>query len=413
LGVGKHNFSIISEDFEGNASEVAGTLFVAEVSTVSASISGQTLIAHTAPGGPSEKLLLDGRNFDERSWHPLQVHASWDDRHRVAEVPLEGRPPDIVRVRVAGATGAFSRPSFVTLRTPPVGNASAHIESKVTPGGIEVTLSSAGVFTSLPSLTVEEGHGRRAFPMEAIDEHTYQRLVVPADTVMGLRRLSFDGFVNGTSVRATENMEIYPIVAGRTGTIALDDGRLTIHYDSLSVYGTLYLEPNIALAEGTRAYELHPTHAILRDGFSVTVRSVDTRERQGLFTRLNSKWKLIGRADPSVMGSFTAHLAEWLGDLAVLSDTDPPIIGNVRLFPRGRRGPLVSFRLYDELSGVDYNEVKTYIDGKFVVPDIDGEHHRATVQTADRLTRGSHQLEIHLKDLLGNARVLERRFVVH
>jgi hypothetical protein len=128
---------------------------------------------------------------------------------------------------------------------------------------------------------------------------------------------------------------------------------------------------------------------------------------------LNSKWKLIGRADPSVMGSFTAHLAEWLGDLAVLSDTDPPIIGNVRLFPRGRRGPLVSFRLYDELSGVDYNEVKTYIDGKFVVPDIDGEHHRATVQTADRLTRGSHQLEIHLKDLLGNARVLERRFVVH
>jgi len=413
LGVGKHNFSIISEDFGGNSSEVAGTLVVAEISTVSASLSGQTLMVRATPGGPSEKLLLDGKNFDENTWHPLQVYASWDDRHRVAEIPLENGTPELVRVRVAGPTGVISRPSYVALRTPPIGNASAQIESELTPGGIEVTLSSNGVFTSPPVLTLEEGQGRRTFPMDAINEHRYQTLVVPADTVMGLRRLLFEGLVNGTSARAAEYVEIYPIVAGRTGTIALDDGKLTIRYDSLSVYGTLYLQPKIAHAEGTTAYELHPTRAILRDGFLVTVLSADADERQGLFTRPGSNWKLIGTANPNAKGSFTGRLTEWLGDLAVLSDTDPPIVGNVRLFPRGRRGPLASFRFYDDLSGVDYNEVKTYIDGKFVIPDVDGEHRRATVQTNDRLTRGSHQLAIHLKDLLGNARVVERRFVVH
>jgi hypothetical protein len=412
LGSGKHSFSIISQDFSGNSSEVTGDLAVAEITTISASLSGNTLAVRTTPGGSSEKLLVDGRNFSQESWQPLPVDASWDAIHRSAAIALSGDSPDIVRVRVAGLTGVISRPAFVVLHPLPVGNPSAQIESELTATGIEVILSSTGMFTSPPALAVEEGQVRRMFPMTAMDEHRYRTLVVPLDTVTGVRRLVFEGPVNGTSVRVVDNLEIFPIVAGRSGAITLDDGNLVIRYDSLSVYGSLYLQPKIAHAEGTRVYELLPEHAILRNGISLAMRSTDSRARQGLFTRLRGKWKLIGGPDKTTNRWFTARLTDWLGDVAIFSDTDPPVIGNVRLFPRGRRGPLATFRLFDELSGVDYNELKTYIDGKFVVPDIDGEHRRATVQANDRLTRGSHQLTIRLKDLLGNTSVIERRFII-
>ena len=248
--------------------------------------------------------------------------------------------------------------------------------------------------------------------MRAVDERHYRGTYRPVDTIMGTRQLVFEGSVNNEQARVAEKMGVYPIVPGRRGTITLDSGNLQIRYDSLSVYDTLYLQAAFSDGEGTRIYELVPKRAILRNGLVVTVRQEPGEERRGLFTRAGGRWTLIGKPGNTGEGAISGRLTRWLDDLAVLTDSTPPSISNVRFVAGGKRRPRAVFRIWDELSGVDYNEVKTYIDEKFVVPDIDGEHRRATVQANDPLTRGSHRLTIRLKDHLGNTSVVERRFVV-
>jgi hypothetical protein len=70
--------------------------------------------------------------------------------------------------------------------------------------------------------------------------------------------------------------------------------------------------------------------------------------------------------------------------------------------------PSISFRFRDNLSGVEYKEVKVYIDGIVVIPEIDGEHRRATAQPPSPLAKGSHRLTIHVSDRMGNRAEVER-----
>jgi hypothetical protein len=93
-------------------------------------------------------------------------------------------------------------------------------------------------------------------------------------------------------------------------------------------------------------------------------------------------------------------------------DDAPPAVSRIRIRSTATPGQLFSFHFKDNLSGVDYDELKTYIDGRIVIPEIDGEHRKASYQPKIPLQRGSHQLTIHLTDNQGNTTAVERRFVL-
>src|ERR1051325_11110299 len=109
--------------------------------------------------------------------------------------------------------------------------------------------------------------------------------------------------------------------------------------------------------------------------------------------------------------SYSTTLTRTLGELAVLADDEPPTFGRLRVSaPRGK--PSVRFRYRDNLSGVDTDEIKVYIDDGLVIPEIDGEHHDAWYQALDRLERGKHALKITMKDRMQNQTQITRTFTV-
>jgi len=410
LGEGKHTFRVISEDFSGHTAELSGTIILARKAKVLVVPEGLSLRIKTSPA--TDKLLIDGRGYSDKTWTTVLANISWDSTRTTAMGLLPRSSPDIIRVRASGRSDQASDPVFYVLHPPRSESAQVQIVTEPTHTGFRIDLTSTGLFTSEPSLSVEEGSIRRSVPLRALDERHYCGAFTPIDTIMGARQLVYEGFVNNEPGRVAEKMEVYPIVPGRRGTIALDNGHLQIRYDSLSVYDTLYLQPEVTSGEGTRIYRLLPQRAVLRNGLAITVRQEDSREHRGLFTRAGGRWTLIGKPADGTEGAISGRLTRWLDDVAVFTDSIPPSISNVRFVAGGKRRPRAMFRIWDDLSGVDYNEVKTYIDEKFVVPDIDGERRRATIQTTDPLTRGSHRLTIRLKDHLGNTSVVERRFVV-
>jgi hypothetical protein len=111
------------------------------------------------------------------------------------------------------------------------------------------------------------------------------------------------------------------------------------------------------------------------------------------------------------VGMATVELHHFLGDVALIDDAVPPSIFALSVGGGGPK-PSISFRFRDNLSGVEYNEVMVYIDGIMVIPEIDGEHRRATAQPLSPLARGSHRLTIRVSDHMGNKAEVERQIHV-
>lgn len=411
LAPGKHTIAILSQDFDGNSSQLTGTVTLTPPPpSLTARESDGTILFTTSR--PNSRILIEGRNEPATRWKPLVLPLEWDSLGTTGAVRLPQVSPQILRIRAATENGPWSAPAFIVPRPGNGPQPSVRIETEPVRNVIRATLSSDGIFSDSPSLAVEDGNGRRLFPLIASDEHNCWTTFSPSDTVFGKQTLVFEGTINGQPLRAVESVEIFPILPGKKGTITTDDGDFRLDYDSLSVYDTLYLQLRTAGLPGSRTYELLPDGAVLREGFTITLRTLSQTDRDAVYRLRNGQWTLLGRPDTSRGNTRCAHLADRLATVTVLRDSEPPAITNLRCAWHGTGKILASFRVWDRLSGVDYKALKVYIDGKFVVPEIDGEYRRATVLAPEGLTRGPHHLQVRVQDNMGNPAILERGFVV-
>jgi hypothetical protein len=372
-----------------------------------------------AGGGRFEKLFVDGL-------HTLPFYSN--PTEGAGEVSAEVLPPGshsfaITSQDFAGnsaeLTGTFiiHRPETVA-PSPDRENGggptpAVTAETELTPHGIRAALHTGGEFTKIPVVTIEEGGRRRTLPMTLLDLHRAEALVIPDDTFQGYRSLLFQGNVNGAPFKESGGISCYAILPGRRTRIRPVGTELLLECDSCAVFDTTYLQvTQIPSADGPW-FELSPEGGLLRDGIAVTLPRFSRSDgKEAIYTRRTATWSLTPGRKLNADGSVSGRLTRWIGDLWLARDTIPPVIHSLRLSNGGSGVPLARFRFSDQLSGVDYQSLATYIDGKFVIPDIDGEHRRAVVPAPTGLTRGSHRLTIRLSDQLGNTSILERRFAV-
>jgi hypothetical protein len=98
--------------------------------------------------------------------------------------------------------------------------------------------------------------------------------------------------------------------------------------------------------------------------------------------------------------------------VTLLADSTPPAVVKMSVAHSLGQKPEIVVRFRDDLSGVEYDSLKMYIDGNLVIPEIDGRRHRALYQATEPLGRGPHQLTMRLTDRIGNSSTTERRFVL-
>ncbi len=195
------------------------------------------------------------------------------------------------------------------------------------------------------------------------------------------------------------------------GEIILDRGAMIIRYPRSSFFSTVDLSATPLQEAGATGYGIEPTGTPLDGGLDFLVKQPSKMNHAGIYTRSGTSWTFLSRANPDSAGYVPARLRRFLGDIALMQDSIPPTIYRVRISGTDRQ-PLISFRFRDNLSGVEYKEVKLYIDATMIIPEIDGEHHRATAQPTSPLSRGSHRLSIRLADKMGNSVLYERAFRV-
>jgi hypothetical protein len=215
----------------------------------------------------------------------------------------------------------------------------------------------------------------------------------------------------GTEAARTLPAGTYHIDPDNSGTVLTSTNAVTLSYDQ----GAVFSPVDISIADldepDARGISIEPHNIPLDGGFLFKLRSPAGNEHTGAYTRSGNSWTFLSHAEKDSVGMVNVRLRRFLGDIALIDDPVPPSIYGVSVSGSGPK-PRISFRFRDNLSGVEYNEVKVYIDGIMVIPEIDGEHRRAFAQPSSPLAKGSHRLTILVSDHMGNRAEVERSFHV-
>ena len=412
LPPGRHTLRIVSRDFNDNMSEVSATIVISRRPEVS--------IRRDSLGDP---LVFDRSDTLSRLIVRMRKAATEDWTTRILRLPDSGilgecRLPfdlnhaDIVSVVAENKLGFPSHPAYLILRAVEGRHNDMSMSHEFINDHIRVSIDSRGIFTTPPTIVVYEGGARSELTPEAIDLGHYIVSFAPNKEIAGLRRLVATGQVDGHVADAHDEFDLYPLSPGQSGTFAIDDDGLRVSFDSETVLAKVLLHVMKETDEDGIVYSLLPGSTVLKGALTVSLRDHPEWKRRGIFFRGRSGWRLLTALQPDSAGYLRSRVRGTLGEVAVFADTIPPWTSAFSVRSQHTRRPVISFRFYDDLAGIEYDSLKMYIDGVGVIPEIDGEHHRATYEAARKFEHGPHRVTIRLSDLLGNATTEERRFVV-
>ena len=412
LTEGRHTFSVISTDFNSNEARVDGILSVVHQPDFTLRQDGNHLIVHPDGHGPMPRLLILGRHYSDPVWRASALPVRVDSSARSYQLPLDVCDADLLQIRLRSAAGGESPPKFWVVRGSKHASGRVKIAYHIDGEMLSVSVETEGIPDSPPRLSLREGTTERAITLTATDIDRYRAQIRPSHEEARGATLIAAGTFGGTMVTDSADIALFPVSPGNRGRYSFDNGRLTIGFDSLSVYAPLFISVTARQEENGTVYRIEPESATLRGGLSLTLDVLQGHGTRGLFVLRNGDWSLLRSLPPDSAGPITAHLQRSLTEITILNDSTPPWAGSIRVrFPRPRR-PLISFRYGDAPAGVDYQGLKTYIDGTYVIPEIDGEHKRVIIRVPEPLSRGSHRLTIRLADNLGNAGMTEKSFTV-
>ncbi len=309
--------------------------------------------------------------------------------------------------------------SFLVLRRKPAGGGKPpgavtdapvlHLEQG--DGFVRVVVKNPGSASGVRA-EVTEGRSTRTIPLQSLSPALLAGSFIPSPDFAGAREVNVRFHRQSKEEVLSESWEILPLIPGSSRSFLLDDGNVRVEYGTNAVYSPLYVR-YWKEGSGTRViYRFEPGRAVLNRGFTVAVRRTPGRSKELLFTRTGKDWSILRPVQPDTGSWITGRVRHFLGDLAAKRDEEPPSIRKLSIDPRPNRRPLISFRFQDNLAGIEYQQVKLYIDSVMTIPEIDGEHKRVFCVPDSSLERGSHRLSIHLEDKMGNVALLGRTFNV-
>lgn len=276
-------------------------------------------------------------------------------------------------------------------------NSSLPIYGNQTAGAGIIDVQTMGEGEHRFSIVCEDLHGNRT---------TLSGILELSDTVTRKPYLAAGKpYDNGSESRE----DIFSIAPDASGWFSFDNNNLQVVYDSGAVFRHLNVHVQKLREHNTTFYRLLPQDVLLNKGIRIFLRTTDPTKALAFYERTGYRFELRRTTFDSTTGYYSTTLTTTLSDLALLEDIEQPGITRLTItLNKGR--PVVRFRVHDELSGIDAKGIKTYIDGDFVIPEIDDRWR--VVAVGEPLSRGKHELVIVVQDNIGNRSVIKKSFDV-
>ncbi len=277
---------------------------------------------------------------------------------------------------------------------------------------VRVLIDGLPSLSASPEVVLQEGDEVRPLPVRRIGQGRYAGAIIP-NTPAGGRRTVIARVGTGKSVHMlSHEISLVPIVPGIAGDFLLDGGNLRIVHGPSALYRRINLRFSADDEGSLSGYRLEPHGIPLDKGITIGIKKPSGLSSAGLYLRSGSNWTLLSPDSGTDREWIWGTIRQFVGDVSILADSLPPDISGIVVRPTGASKPSISFRFRDNLSGVEYKSVKLYINETMVIPEIDGEHRRATYQPEVPLSRGPHRLTIQCTDKMGNRVAVGRTFRV-
>jgi hypothetical protein len=415
LAEGKHSYKIVCMDIQGNSTELNGTMIANHKPVFQIASYDDTEIILTGDHIESTvKFLVFGKRAFQPNWtqHTL-TRGRFEFDEKEIKLPVNTKPYDVIKIIAETKSGSESSPLYHFTKKQFGPARDIHIKTDVLTDYVSFTVTTPGVFTEIPELIVQEGSSSQSVILHAYDISKYIGAYFPLSSYYGKRIATLNAEINGKPVSSTDEFTIYPISPNKSGKFTTDDGGLIISYDSGAVYKPLYLQIMSDNNSHSIRYTLEPQNVLLNRGikFSIPIEKLFKENHWGLYYRGRAGWIFQTSTADEQTNTFSIVLDRMLGELSLFRDDVPPTIGRLRAHSRSGK-VFINFRYYDNLSGVDTDEIKLYINDKLVIPEIDGEHHRVWYEGEEKLDPGKHSLKIILKDKAKNETSLSRTITV-
>ncbi len=409
---GVHTFRIVVSDFNNNRAEIGGLLVLNHPPRFEAESTPDTLKVRFQEGSSVSRVHIFSRQRNGTRWTARTLRPDTRNDAESMEFPLTRGVDDIIKVVAENSWGTRSQPKMLFLRKPDGPSGEMNLRYSLENDVMRVDIVTNRLFTADPVLVVEEGAHHRTVPVTPIDADHYRAAFRPLESYQGVRHLVAEAEVNGIATSAEAECVLYPIVAGNKDTIRFDNGNLVLAYTPSTVYKTTFLTIRKEEYDGETSYSLEPDRTVLRGPLTVTIWDDRTEPFRGLYFSARGRSSgLVSTADTADGRTFfTARISETLGEFFIDRDDTPPYVTALRITGASSLRPSIRFGFGDNRSGVEYNDLKMYIDGQIAIPEVDGEHRRASYRPTAPLERGSHLLMIRLRDKMGNVHEVERRF---
>lgn len=192
---------------------------------------------------------------------------------------------------------------------------------------------------------------------------------------------------------------VYP---GRQRTLYSVDRQASVVFDSGSLYDTLSVSFSADIINGVRSAALWPDHEPMKGSVQLTWLLDDQTASEsgwGWFRRDGSRPSWAGA---TMDGNRLTARVSGFGTYEILRDTIPPEVNSPKLETDFAGRSTVTVRVRDDLSGVHFESVEFYVDGKRGI--IEYEPGAATLfwyHTQHRPRKGS-PIEVHISDNAGN-----------
>lgn len=406
---GPHEFRIVTSDFAGNSSTVYGTIVLNHPPAFTLEPASKEFQLNFQDMGSVQRVMLYFKKNSASDWNLKTIYPDPSNSSKSISLPAPEGKYDVLKVVAENTWGTRSRPVFHFFQKPNGPAGGMKIDHEFEEDFVRIIARTGREFTEPPTVSIYEGDSKRTITLTALDIDHYVGSFRPLESYQGTRRLVAQAEVNGKPATTNDEFDLYPIIAGTSGTISFDNGKLVLKYEPSSVFKTVFMR----IEKNTQGgYSLVPENAVLNTGLIASMRVERPSRTQGLFFNGFGSEELLDVAGDPPKSILTGRITRTLGELYLDEDHSSPGISRLNISRTSGGKPLISFRYGDSGSGVDYKELKMYIDGVIAVPEIDGEHHRAFHNVTSPLDRGSHHLTIRIKDRLGNSSEVERKFTV-
>lgn len=412
---GRHAYRIVCRDFSGNFRELSGTMLINNIPQLQVHrVAGREVEVSATHGNSIASFIVEGKTLSGARW---TRHTLGRERFGKSDssftLPVNSEPYHVLKVVAQTVTGKLSPPVFHFKKKPTGGPHYVTLKTSVNSTSVQLYVQSVGFMTEAPIARIREGVREAFVRLTAKDLDEYHGVYVPSADYRGTSRITIEAEINGKPATVSKTIELYPVRKDAAGSFFGGDGDVMIAHDSGAVFETLFLRMGKESRPGGGSIiTLDPRDIVLNKGITVSLPAIDVGdERYGLYTRTTGGWVFQTNRPDSGWKSYSTTLTRTLGDVAIMKDNSPPSISRLKITARKKR-VYAAFRYADNLSGVDTEALRMYLDGSTVIPEIDGEHNRVWYEGESDLERGKHELRVVVTDRVNNISTISRSFTV-